>query len=313
MSSAVNCRTDRFIAIDDDCGADRDFMIERIDAAFALARDGMTELRKTPINEDIDNVFQQLFGYKYNERPYKVIEGRLDNLQAISTLDGDAQGTTDVRFFCTMHRIEKRNDKRYYNKDLNVAYELGTITNRFSSCFDLTPPTLAVTLNVPNHRTEIQICPWFMTTARGFKFRDLKELRASSWSYGVLAKILMPPISAIKYTPIDAFALMDKVILHELTHTTASGGRTPAEDMSDDPYGWKNCKKLAADFLASGINGGLPSVAKDPQNNADTIALMCSAIRLIKDGVRVKEDGSLDPKQSSKKRDGVMYPVTWVA
>ncbi|KAF2271436.1 uncharacterized protein EI97DRAFT_437866 [Westerdykella ornata] len=299
--------------IDEDCGNDRDLVRTAADHAFALAANAVTELRKTPINPDIDHVVEQLFGYTAAQRPWGPrIEQKLGNLAPISTLDGSVDGATDVRIFCTTKRIEKRKDGRYYNKNTESVYQEDEISNRFAHCLELTPPTAAITFNPEGQASEIQICPWFMTQVRGFKFRDLTELRAGSLTLGALAKISLPVISSMAYTPIDMFQVFDKVILHELTHTTQAGDPKPAEDMQPNPYGWKNCKEWARKFVESKGDFDRPPDFKDPQNNSDSIALLCSAIELIGLGVRVNDDGSLNPPQS-RKRDVVMYPVSWVA
>lgn len=98
--------------------------------------------------------------------------------------------------------------------DEDYVYPDGEITNRWASCFDLLPPTLMITTNPDGQHSEIQICPWFLRKARGFKYTDFKSVNAVVW--GGLAKLVMDKIADKQYTPIDAFQLFDKVLLHEV-------------------------------------------------------------------------------------------------
>lgn len=106
---------------------------------------------------------------------------------------------------------------------LDVVYG-DDITSKWADCFDLLPPTIMITTNpgqIANNPigslSEIQICPWFLSKERGFKFRDFKSLNALLT--GSLARAAMPLVSKALYTPIDAFSLFDKVLLHEVCIT----------------------------------------------------------------------------------------------
>jgi hypothetical protein len=101
--------------------------------------------------------------------------------------------------------------------DKNYVYPEGEITGRWASCYDLQPPTLMITTNPIvdlSLGSEIQICPWFLTQSRDWKISDLKSLNKVVW--GGLAEIVMPAVTKVQYTPIDAFSLFEKVALHEV-------------------------------------------------------------------------------------------------
>ena len=53
--------------------------------------------------------------------------------------------------------------------------------------------------------------------------------------YATLSKLVIPAAAKIKYTPIDVFILMDKVIVHELMHTHQAYPATV--DLGAEPYG----------------------------------------------------------------------------
>ena len=95
------------------------------------------------------------------------------------------------------------------------------ITSKWADCFGVLSPTLAITTNPgqtignpTGSLSEIQICPWFLSKQRGFKFRDFKS--ANALLIGTLARAAVPVVQKLVYAPIDAFSLFDKVLLHEV-------------------------------------------------------------------------------------------------
>lgn len=101
--------------------------------------------------------------------------------------------------------------------DKGYVYPEGDFTDKWANCRDKLPPTIMITTNPSlgqEHFSEIQICPWYMIKMRGYKISDWKDLYQVAW--GSVAKVVMDPIAAMVYTPIDADTLPDKVILHEV-------------------------------------------------------------------------------------------------
>jgi hypothetical protein len=74
-----------------------------------------------------------------------------------------------------------------------------------------------VTMRIYGEYNEIQICPWYLRKARGFKVTDLVSMDQPF--YTSLSRVVMPFAAKFLYTPVDTFVLMDKTIVHELTHT----------------------------------------------------------------------------------------------
>jgi hypothetical protein len=230
--------------------ADTQFVQDRIDTAFRLIANTVTELNRNPINPDIQTLHTTLFGEPFDSTKVINIRNRFDELSRISPLNNaDQTGNTvnghaiaaDVRFYCTTARIKKvlnteKNTIEYHNKDRNVVYQDGALSSpggRFANCFDILEPTLMITMTVEGQFSEIQICPWYLRKARGFAFRDLKDVSPSILKY--ISHIAMPLVARLVYRPIDLFVLTDKVIVHELTHT----GQTvfPTIDMNPAAYG----------------------------------------------------------------------------
>lgn len=73
-------------------------------------------------------------------------------------------------------------------------------------------------------------------------------------------------------TPIDVTSLLDKVILHEFTHTRVGGESFDVDGPSflTIRYGWNRCRKLAQE--------GTNDLHQEPQVNADSIALCGSGM-----------------------------------
>jgi hypothetical protein len=156
-----------------------------------------------------------------------------------------------------------------------------------------------------NEMTQIQLCPWFVDWVKDRKIKLHKDavksivgkaiIRAteSSSNYLGFAQIGIHRYSGNEEyanTSVDAFSLLDKVLLHEMTHARATfSGRDKNKDyqegLIDAPamkgwlslrlfdwsaYGWKLTRALAmyGDPLG-GVNA--------PDNNSDTIAMFGSS------------------------------------
>ncbi|KAH8724711.1 hypothetical protein GQ44DRAFT_727499 [Phaeosphaeriaceae sp. PMI808] len=144
---------------------------------------------------------------------------------------------------------------------------------------------------------EIQICPWFLEKSRGFKFSDLLDLLHQPF-VAFLSRMAVPAAARLLYTPIDAFVLMDKVIVHELTHTDQAylTDRMSTVDLGDDPYGFKNAKAMAQKYRAN------PIIPNDPMKNADSHALFAVGAWIISQtGVAIGQDGTFTKPQTNPK------------
>jgi hypothetical protein len=234
---------------------DTQYVQDRIDTAFRLMANTVTELNKNPINPNIDNLHNALFAAPWDNSKTGNVKRKFESLARISqhnnadqTVDGAVGvGITDVRFYCTVDRIEKRiGDKKsvqYFNKERNIVYDPNDLTSpggSYANCFDIHSPTMMVTLTFPKRKeedvnkfSEIQICPWFLRKARGFKLKDLSDFKSSTFS--ALSQIAIPVVAALSYRPIDMFVLVDKMIVHELTHTLQA--LYPTIDMEPEAYG----------------------------------------------------------------------------
>ncbi|KAI4949074.1 hypothetical protein J4E91_005537 [Alternaria rosae] len=299
MILALICGVDAYM-IDDDCGG---FVEKKIDSAFRLISTVITELEKTPVNADVDDLFNTLFGetatsignngartdhFLPRMKRLAAIQKRIDSDQTSSEAD-----IYDVRFYCTTNRIVKRSDGEYVNKDRNnLAYNPKELKSEFAHCYNIEQPTLMITMTTTGGHSEIQICPWFLRKSRGFKFTDLQD--TSQPFYAMLSKLIIPIAAVTRYRPIDALVLMDKVIVHELTHTTQA--RPATSDMTDNAYGFKNARRLVQAWQAD------KSLERDPIFNADSNALFAVGTWIIiNTGSGIGTDGSFTKPSGNPK------------
>jgi hypothetical protein len=303
----------------------------KIDSAFRLLAGAVTELNKTPVDANVDNLFDTLFGRRIGQAPNSDVVRRMARLAAISTFNNNDQttsdasnrgdGITDVRFYCTVKRIKKLGHDKYLNKDRNLEYDPQDKIDRFARCYDVNPPTLAITMTWSGQFSEIQICPWFLGKSRGFAMSDLSSLSKQPF-LAALSRFTVPVVAKMAYTPLDSFVLMDKVIVHELTHTDQASIplRFATDDSKPDPYG-KNCiLGIISAFLDNFADPFIPTtgfknarskadtyrinpiIPNDPMKNADSNALFAVGAWIISQtGVGIGQDGTFTKPQTNPK------------
>ncbi|KAF2422623.1 hypothetical protein EJ08DRAFT_653099 [Tothia fuscella] len=119
-----------------------------------------------------------------------------------------------------------------------------------------------------NTPSQVQFAPWYIAFLKrqSTKFKISKDL----FNFKATAmKLAMPVTAKTIFSPIDSVSLLDKVILHELTHAARAG---VSIDIRTDltffrkAYGWKECGRITEEpRLAGEFNS--------PQRNADSLAL----------------------------------------
>lgn len=100
--------------------------------------------------------------------------------------------------------------------------------------------------------------------------KSLKDAQTKAKLYQGISKALSKMHTLL--TPIDVESLLDKVILHELSHTSVAGGSLDVDGPSilTIKYGWNRCRKLAQE--------GSDKLEREAQVNADSIALFGSGM-----------------------------------
>jgi hypothetical protein len=119
----------------------------------------------------------------------------------------------------------------------------------------------------PSH---VQICPWFINWMKWVDTKSFKDAQTKAMFYQGLSKGLSKIHTLL--TPIDVDSLLDKVILHELSHTSVAGKSLDVDGPSilTVKYGWNRCRKLAQE--------GSGNFNRQSQVNADSIALLGSGM-----------------------------------
>ncbi|QIX01858.1 hypothetical protein AMS68_007375 [Peltaster fructicola] len=270
--------------IDDSCNNYYELVHDSLEAAFDMAAAAEAALRD-PLQRNPND--QRLAQILFNPEG---VTGRPVNtdtawrsflgLGRIRTLKKDRfiTDTNEAIIYCNLDRLEKRDDGLYYDADMNAVVEptqIGELKDPGSE--------LASTFKHSNnkHPAQITINTWFLQWAYHARYQ-----RWNDWSIAAAAASILIPLTTLGWplTPIDALTLLDKVLLHELTHTDAGGSTNDCSpeistldvvnqlQYAGKAYGW-----LRAKFLAGHAKAGH---ADSAQNNADSLALFASGVRL---------------------------------
>ncbi|KAF2733709.1 hypothetical protein EJ04DRAFT_564839 [Polyplosphaeria fusca] len=296
--------------IHEDCeGPQREFVEKGLQNAFMLNNLAMAAFGSPSAAQT--QVIEWLFGPPENTGTRERLGAKLNFISAVNRPNqaaGDV-GVDDFVVHCTEDRIEKRpreerdgeNDTRFFDN------ELGQNIHTSQKLFDCSLNVAYVNYPKPNNEggyvreryNVLQICPNFLTYAMG---RDPAFQNALDVSTGTkLMEKIASAFVHVKYTSVDFVTLFDKVLLHEISHTSGAGN---TDDVGGTKgYGWKNCRKLSTvvseweqeDYQWDDI----PTV-QGPEQNADTIALFGSAMRMIRDGAIINIDGNFVQRGASR-------------
>ncbi|KAF2722593.1 hypothetical protein K431DRAFT_311582 [Polychaeton citri CBS 116435] len=219
-----------------------------------------------------------------------------------------------VNIYCNVDRVLKRKNGDY--ADTSTGYILEDFDDSaLNSCKTLSGD-IAITWTPDAtedgnlyYPSQVTLCPWFYQWGRSQSLQQWSDLRTKS----LLATAVIPAVTkGWPFTPIDAINLLDKVLLHEFTHTHACGGlRDVVMAKGGAPffgvaYGWN-----AATTLARQDNAGLDNT---PARNSDSYALFASGVRLLskQPPVYIADDGKTVSTRPTK-RDvppEIQYPQT---
>ncbi|KAF1836061.1 hypothetical protein BDW02DRAFT_596728 [Decorospora gaudefroyi] len=140
--------------------------------------------------------------------------------------------------------------------------------------------------------TQIQLCPWFVDWVKSKKFKLVGDVQKRTKIGRFVIKLA--EWKGFGLAQIDAYSLLDKVLLHEMTHGRGAyelrknnNKKLEQQGLLDVPsansffksiewaaYGWKGAMKIAKTGDDLGGNHA-------PDNNADTIALLGSVCKLM--------------------------------
>ncbi|KAI4249993.1 MAG: hypothetical protein LQ352_005452 [Teloschistes flavicans] len=233
---------------------------------------------------------QKIYDYLFIPEGKSRVLSVLQNLNQFFGPNTDKTNAADVvRRVLTapVLRYQKRQDGLIYDPDIDQAEAEPGITD---GC-NLLATTLAytVTQKNPNKVQQIQICPWYLNLVATSEYQFVSQADFTTRLKGWIAKAFQK-ISTWQgsLTTMDALALFDHTLLHELTHTRGAGATTDVSG-GKNSYGWKNCVGLKE-------IGGF--------NNADSYAFFALAIRVMSLGNLPQLDGTVSPVggNTNKKR-----------
>ncbi|KAF1848131.1 uncharacterized protein K460DRAFT_333868 [Cucurbitaria berberidis CBS 394.84] len=286
-------------------------------SAFEMADAAIKLLTANPRNSDTIELLGFLFA-KDGVDPRQLLDnGGLEKttqvLRAINNLyrdevTGNAPvSINDVIIFCHYDRFKLIDKKKKLYRDLSNGIALkfdeqqcrGSMMDRISLAVTVNPISDEdVLMNgvkmSPEKPTQIQLCLWFVDWIKDRRFKLHNDVARSNIGRAV---IKLAESKNFGLRQIDAFSLLDKVLLHEMTHGRGAytntntdvenvEGQVGLADVSSPngflalfgwaAYGWKAAMELAR----KGDNLGGENA---PDNNADTIALLGSVCKLMDD------------------------------
>ncbi|KAH3942841.1 hypothetical protein HBI56_053270 [Parastagonospora nodorum] len=305
--------------------------------AFSMADSALRRLNQDPYDPHTEDLITHLFLPKNGQDPkdrdkMSKVKRILEEVNKSYRLETTGElGSKDAIIYCDGSRYEDRGKrdglfrKLYYDTSTNTH-----VLYKKQSCHEgLTDfPTLAVTYNPEwesediedKPPTQIQLCPWFVDWIKNKEYKLHNDVIRSNFGRYVIKKA--EANQGLKQ--IDAFSLLDKVLLHEMTHGRSAwegemrinGEWKTFEGTADLPvpgtalipfpplswlfpvrpaYGWKWARDLA--LRGPDTSGLHPWNPEAPDHNADSIAMFGSAAKLLDDPEkprRVLEDGRIE-------------------
>lgn len=150
--------------------------------------------------------------------------------------------------------------------------------------------------------TVITLCPVYLQKLGHSQFKTSAKLTLFE-KLDRAASNIFDPISNLGRTQIDTVSLLDKCLLHELTHTRPAGLPDPTslykvittEDIGD--FGWNGCIKAANPL------------------NADSLAYFGLGVSLLKKSPPeyISKDGKISTTRPKAKRSLGLMELMWVA
>ncbi|KAJ4377483.1 hypothetical protein N0V83_000308 [Neocucurbitaria cava] len=262
-----------------------------------MADAALRRLGESPLNQNTVNLLGQLFARPgQDSRTLDMGKTRLVLRQVVEVYRNET-------IYCNHDRFQLIDAKKKIYRDTtnNVVLHFNDQSCRGRILDFGEKIALAVTVNpvrqsdtikngevmVVNQPTQIQLCPWFVDWVKDHKLKLHNDAARSNIGRVV---IKLAESSKFGFAQIDAFSLLDKVLLHEMTHGRAAYGRqddqrvVTQEGLVDVPaqtgffslplirwasYGWKLAKDLAR--VGDPLGG-----ENAPDNNSDTLALFGS-------------------------------------
>ncbi|KAH7413560.1 hypothetical protein DE146DRAFT_203 [Phaeosphaeria sp. MPI-PUGE-AT-0046c] len=269
--------------------------------AFDMVDSAHRRLTATPRAADTDELIGHLFakeGQKSSEVDMWKTQSLFENINLYYRNELTADQEPDwknIVVFCNLDRFQKVQGRInvYRDKTSGILYSYSQQSCKGASDW----VALAVTSNpmdknidgmVEENRkpTQLQLCPWFIDWIKNKEYKFHRDVRRTNIGQHV---IKAAESSKYGFRQIDVFSLLDKVLLHEMTHGrsifTTKWDKKVKEGLMDvtDPsflgfglpaYGWKRAVSLAK----KGEDLGKRRAA---DNNAETIALFASACLLL--------------------------------
>ncbi|KAF1918941.1 hypothetical protein BDU57DRAFT_592946 [Ampelomyces quisqualis] len=291
--------------IDQSCvdeGLDADLR-DAMTSAFEMVDAARNRLNAEPMDQNTLELLGWLFGRK-NQAPdtivtNKIIDvfGAIRNAYRPETPRGNPVGLNDIVIFCNTARYRVKDaQKKLFEDSTNgeiIRFDEQICKGKRFPRDIMEKVALAVTTNPTSatgfvQPTQIQLCPWFVQWVKDHKYKMVKDAMMTSIGKTLIKLAGRAPFS---FAQIDAFNLLDKVLLHEMMHGRAAwktyddhrdlievglndvelkSGYFGLHMVKAVAYGWSKATKLASESKVMGS-------PESPDANADSLALFGSS------------------------------------
>ncbi|KAI4671726.1 uncharacterized protein J4E78_000222 [Alternaria triticimaculans] len=292
-------------------------------SAFEMVSAAYETLTQPPLSSDAQDLVGFLFAREGANPAQLLQQGKLEKtitlLRNIRTymsteVTGDATvSASDVIIFCHYDRWVQLEGHKDLWEDTTNGYKLkfneqqcrGSILDNVALAVSANPPAKQIEQEIANtgvfktttvrRPAQIQLCSWFVDWIKQKEYKTADDVQKRT---KIGRKMINRAASnrmtfGLGLNQIDAYSLLDKVLLHEMTHArgafqewTKKGVVEGIKDVLTPniflrqfdwaAYGWEGVGKLAR-------KGGELNTPGGPDNNADTIALFGSACKLMRD------------------------------
>ncbi|KAF1836063.1 hypothetical protein BDW02DRAFT_629070 [Decorospora gaudefroyi] len=322
-----------------------------MESAFIMVQSAIDSLAASPLDADTIELLGFLYAKKGDNPAQLIQQGKLAKtlriLRNINTnmrteVIGDATPSGyDVIIFCHYDRFVEIDKTQNIWRDSVTDYLLrfddvpcrGSTMDRIALAVTINPVSDPVPVHDADPETEddadpetvggrvveylkptqIQLCLWFVDWVKNKEFKQGGDVQKRTKIGRFVIKLAES--KGFGLAQIDAYSLLDKVLLHEMTHGRGAYERTNPingwliqEGLIDVPSATSVYQAL--DWAAYGWTGAM-KIAKSskymynlgdywgPDNNADTLALFGSVCKLMNHGSerrKVDSKGRIVPK-----------------
>ncbi|KAF2280450.1 uncharacterized protein EI97DRAFT_455340 [Westerdykella ornata] len=236
-----------------------------------------------PRDKMLDNLIEDLFfkgaeGQKLNQIYLKKVGSVYTNILRYLGTQTDSPDNRDAVIFCDGSRFKRESPHSRWATDMTNGRKLRWRERQCEKGSEkiAAAVTWLGTADDDTRRwpAQIQLCDWFVEFLKQHEMIIGEDIRLKT----KIGRKVIRKASQGKwlFNQIDVYNVLDKVLLHELTHTWMGGELDDVKVkkfgiIPRPAYGWARCKELAK--TGSLVDNYFEDA---PDNNAETVALFAS-------------------------------------